>query len=99
MALCLTSLAGLARTQAPHDGEQGCLDDSSHPQYDDHVRHLLDTRDYSKLLPYDSDAAGGVWQTLDSDGDGVKVRRNYFCWKLYYSCILIVGSQQCCILQ
>jgi hypothetical protein len=74
VALCLASLAGLARTQAPHDREQGCLDDSSHPQYDDHVRPLLDTRDYGKLLPYDSDGAGGVWQTLDSDGDGVKWR-------------------------
>jgi hypothetical protein len=74
VALCLASLAGLARTQAPHDREQGCLDDSSHPQYDDHVRPLLDTRDYSKLLPRDSDGMGGVWQTLDSDGDGVKWR-------------------------
>ena len=92
VALCLASLAGLARTQAPHDREQGCLDDSSHPQYDDHVRPLLDTRDYGKLLPYDSDAAGGVWQTLDSHGDGVKVRRNYFCWKLYHSCIFNSGE-------
>ena len=75
VALCLASLVVLARTQAPGDREQSCLDDPSHPQYDDHVRPLLDTRDYGKLLPYESDGTGGVWQTLNIDGDTHKVSR------------------------
>ena len=70
VALCL---AGLARSQAPNDREQGCVSDPLHPQYDDHVRPLLDTRDYGKLLPYESSGTGGVWQTLDNDGDGAQV--------------------------
>ena len=70
VALCL---AGLARTQAPNDREQGCVSDPLHPQHDDHVRPLLDTRDYGKLLPYESSGTGSVWQTLDNDGDGAKV--------------------------
>ena len=70
VALCLT---GFSRSQAPNDREQGCVSDPLHPQYDDHVRPLLDTRDYGKLLPYESSGTGGVWQTLDNDGDGAQV--------------------------
>ena len=70
VALCL---AGFSRSQAPNDREQGCVSDPLHPQYDDHVRPLLDTRDYGKLLPYESSGTGGVWQTLDNDGDGAQV--------------------------
>ena len=70
VALCL---AGFSRSQAPNDREQGCVSDPLHPQYDDHVRPLLDTRDYGQLLPYESSGTGGVWQTLDNDGDGAKV--------------------------
>ena len=59
--LCLASLAG---SQAPGDGDQACIDLSSHPMYDNYTHPLMDSKDYRVLL---SDFNSGVWQKLNLD--------------------------------
>ena len=60
-------------SQAPGDGAPECKDLS---RYASHQQKLLDSWDYVQLLPQVSDETGGVWQTLDVDGnsDGDSVR-------------------------
>ena len=73
LAVSIASLTHIASTQAPGDANTECLNDSGHPRYDQHVRRLLDTRDYAKLLPYESGVTSGVWQVIDSSDDGVSM--------------------------
>ena len=61
--LCLASLAG---SQAPGDGDQVCIDSNLHPEYEDHMHPLMDSRDYIQVWPRVSNATG-VWQKLDLD--------------------------------
>ena len=73
LAVSIASLTHIGSTQAPGDANTECLNDSGHPRYDQHVHRLLDTRDYAKLLPYESDVTSGVWQVIDGSGDGVSM--------------------------
>ena len=60
----LLYLASLAGSQAPGDGDQACIDLSSHPMYDNYTHPLMDSKDYRVLL---SDFNSGVWQKLNLD--------------------------------
>ena len=66
LSLCCVSFLSLVNSQAPGDGDPTCLamNDCS---YSEHVHPLMDTRDYTQLLPTDGEDT--VWQALDLDED------------------------------
>ena len=73
LLLCLASLAG---SQAPGDGDQGCIDSSSHPEYEDHMHPLMDSRDYIQVLPRTND---GPWQKLNLDENNKDNQKTEVC--------------------
>ena len=71
LIMCSVSFLSLVNSQAPGDGDPTCLarNDRSHPEHVLYVRHLMDTRDYPQLLPFDGEVT--TWQALDKDGNNI----------------------------
>ena len=71
LPLLLAFILGLvlvANSQAPGDGDGHC---PTRTDYESQQRVLMDSWNYDRLLPPDSNPNRGVWQSLDVDADGV----------------------------
>ena len=66
----------LAGSQAPGDGDQICIDSSSHPEYEDHTHPLMDSRDYKQVLPGTNDSP---WQKLNLDENNQDNQKTEVC--------------------
>ena len=73
---CLLGLVIVTNSQAPGDGNDTCVDPT---RYESRQRRLMDSWDYERLLPQPSDGTGGVWQTLDVDGDYIAIVSQCSC--------------------